>query len=839
MAVSAAVKYEVRWRITGTEQWSDIMDCSPVGEIVVEGLDRTKPYDFEVRAVSACGAKSDWGTSSNTVPSSAPPLAIASLTAQSLADGVHLAWDTSGVQPAGIEYSLERSSLPTSGFVERVRVRGTAYTDPETSGSVFYYRVRAVNYVEAYGAYSPVVSSNGVNVSAIGSTATTASSLATQVPIINPNFNATPAGYGWTADAGSNWVTDLSAVIAGGAAGAAKHVGTGSAVSGSYRNVGRAACVPGQVVKYQALIQAIGADGYCTPTISFQNASGTEITSAAGSLITGTTTTPVSFTAVAPAGTVKCVFQLTVAAHSAGTYLCDNLATNMQPASLDEVPDGPSFARTLANQLVNGTIPPPSVGDNICPNPSFELNSCGATLNSAYYSGRLCDNWVIGENAPGGGYGIIYTNGDTSRTQGGVNRLTLALPSGVSIPNGGQVYVGAWTDKQIPVTAGDTFYIYGYIFSDTAAAPPAGVNVSANIYLRYYSASGAYINQTGISYTGTDGSMASPLSGTSVVPSNASYAVVYCLLVAKNSSGAAVTSYGGWRVPSFDGITINKKTALETVGSGRTVGDQRNLLTRTVANIPALLPTSISYSYISGSTSSVPVSISVAAFTMLGGSYNVAYNAMSTSIVVPRPSTTTIYLYFDDPAQAGGTPTLIATTNKNDVYGGDGRVYVGGVVVTVVVSSPGSGTGGTGGSSGCVCTDQWLPGDVQAGDVGEGDAIEGTEGDLVTRSFCVDGARINLQPCWRLVTDSGASVSASESTPMTLPGGKLAMFPDMLGEMVAVRRGDHPAQWERVTHMRYLGIREVNQISIGGNCYWAGDQRSIYVSTHNTAILPK
>jgi hypothetical protein len=212
---------------------------------------------------------------------------------------------------------------------------------------------------------------------------------------------------------------------------------------------------------------------------------------------------------------------------------------------------------------------------------------------------------------------------------------------------------------------------------------------------------------------------------------------------------------------------------------------------------------------------------------------------MSTSVTGTNGAVVTYYLYLNDPGFAGGTQTLIATTNVADVYGGDGYVYIGGFSLTFPASGTGSGTPpGGGGGGGCVRCDQWLPTGKRAGDIHADDTIVGTDGGLLSSSYRVDAARINDQPCWQLVTESGASVTASDSTPMTLPGGALAMFPDMLGEQVAVLR-EGVATWERVTQMRYVGLAPVNQISIGGNCYWAGDVPDVYISTHNTGILPK
>ena len=175
MAVSAAAYYEVRWRVKGNDEaWSAPRRVSPVSEVVIEELDRNTQYEFEVRAVSNCGAKSIWVPSDYTVPGAVPPTSIDTLTAQSLADGVHLGWTSIATPAAGIESSIERSANGTTGWAERARVRSTAYTDPETSGATYYYRVRYVNFAGQFGAYSPVASSNGVNVGSIGTNAANA-----------------------------------------------------------------------------------------------------------------------------------------------------------------------------------------------------------------------------------------------------------------------------------------------------------------------------------------------------------------------------------------------------------------------------------------------------------------------------------------------------------------------------------------------------------------------------------------------------------------------------------------------------------------------------------------
>jgi hypothetical protein len=367
------------------------------------------------------------------------------------------------------------------------------------------------------------------------------------------------------------------------------------------------------------------------------------------------------------------------------------------------------------------------------------------------------------------------------------------------------------------VNPGDSIQVSGWAQSLNS--------VPVYITALFYNGSGAYI---GAVQAGTSAVAWTNITATGFAPAGTTTMQVSCL------TGPATGTYA---IGKFNEVSLMLND-LRVAGSGARVGDQRNLQTRTIGNIPARVPSVISYSAPSGSTSPVTVTFSLAAFTMQAGSYSVAYGAMSASMSVTRGTAYNVFFYFNDPDQAGGTPTLVATTNAGDVYGGDGFVYVGSLTFTIPTSGGSSGGGGGGGAGGCVDCGQYLPTGERAWDVVPGDVISGSVGGLDAQPFTVSGSRINDQPCWQLVTASGASVTASESTPMTLRDGSLAMFPDMLGEHVVVMDRDGATRWEQVTHMRYVGLRPVNQISIGGNCYFAGDARGTYVLTHNN-IMPK
>lgn len=168
MSNTATESYEVRWRKTAdsNSQFSTPVKVTAGGNLSVPGLERVTDYTFEARAISFCGAKSDWATQTFNIPGTPVPNPVTSLTAQTVADGVHLGWSYDfSVQDAGITFNIERSTSANGTFTSRAQTAATAYTDPETTGSTFYYRVSAVDWQGNVGAYSPVVSSQGVAVS--------------------------------------------------------------------------------------------------------------------------------------------------------------------------------------------------------------------------------------------------------------------------------------------------------------------------------------------------------------------------------------------------------------------------------------------------------------------------------------------------------------------------------------------------------------------------------------------------------------------------------------------------------------------------------------------------
>ena len=94
------------------------------------------------------------------------------------------------------------------------------------------------------------------------------------------------------------------------------------------------------------------------------------------------------------------------------------------------------------------------------------------------------------------------------------------------------------------------------------------------------------------------------------------------------------------------------------------------------------------------------------------------------------------------------------------------------------------------------------------------------------------------EPGWRIVTQSGVSLRCSASAPIPTPEG-LVLAPDLLGKQVAIRR-DHGSSpdgaqtaWETVESVQAIGDIEVQHITVGDRCFWAGEAAGAFILHHN------
>lgn len=292
-----------------------------------------------------------------------------------------------------------------------------------------------------------------------------------------------------------------------------------------------------------------------------------------------------------------------------------------------------------------------------------------------------------------------------------------------------------------------------------------------------------------------------------------------------------------------DGTTYKKVAAadvgtggalkLTQAGSGRKLGDARNLPNVVVFNLGSKFTGTVSYTSAAGTPATA--TISVTAGNAVSGSVTTSYNAMSVGVSGTGGTTVQFFLYVDDAPNAGGTQTLVATTTALTVYQGDGRLYIG----ECQVFFPAAGTGGGGGSGGggeCVAADAWVEtrhdGWVLARDVRPGMELRVLTDDRAsTRWEPCEAISVHTQPGWRLRSASGITCGVSESTPITLHDGRCIRVPEVAGHALPLFRDDQ-LMWE-ACWAEPIGPIEVARIVCNQCTYAAGDRPGFAIMTHN------
>lgn len=231
---------------------------------------------------------------------------------------------------------------------------------------------------------------------------------------------------------------------------------------------------------------------------------------------------------------------------------------------------------------------------------------------------------------------------------------------------------------------------------------------------------------------------------------------------------------------------------------------------------------------ISYSATPTSATISVTAGTFAMGSQQVSYSASSASVSGTGGTSTTFWLYYDDPGLTGGSKTLVASTAVVDTYNSDSRVLVG----SVTVAFPASGSSGGGGSGGydpeCVDYDTVLPDGRLVRDLQPGDLVECVDVRTGVRGmFPLLALGFGYANCYRVTTRHG-EVIQSDTTPMDMPDGSVVRTPDLAGCPVLHRTwGFEPAS------IQFVGMRRVCKPDLGDRMFFAGTHRRRCVATHN------
>jgi len=143
------------------------------------------------------------------------------------------------------------------------------------------------------------------------------------------------------------------------------------------------------------------------------------------------------------------------------------------------------------------------------------------------------------------------------------------------------------------------------------------------------------------------------------------------------------------------------------------------------------------------------------------------------------------------------------------------------------------------GSGGCVEVSSYLPSGVEAGDVAIGVTLElSDEKTLETGTGIISFSQRKQADGYRITTESGVSLVCSSTAPIPTREG-LVLTPNLLNLDVAIRidnAGTSLIRWDLVTNIEKIGKIEVQHITVGDKCFWAGERKGSYILHHNIKI---
>lgn len=143
--------------------------------------------------------------------------------------------------------------------------------------------------------------------------------------------------------------------------------------------------------------------------------------------------------------------------------------------------------------------------------------------------------------------------------------------------------------------------------------------------------------------------------------------------------------------------------------------------------------------------------------------------------------------------------------------------------------------------TGCVEVGSFLPCGRRAGDIKEGDEmILGDENTFELSTGIVSYSERKTVTGYEITTENDVSLVCSGSAPIPTRTGYV-LAPDLLGEKVPVYRVDQEQrlmQWENVVSVKNIGEIEIQHITVGNRCFWAGKKQGVYILHHNQKNQP-
>jgi hypothetical protein len=215
---------------------------------------------------------------------------------------------------------------------------------------------------------------------------------------------------------------------------------------------------------------------------------------------------------------------------------------------------------------------------------------------------------------------------------------------------------------------------------------------------------------------------------------------------------------------------------------------------------------------------------------ILGGQYTVVFFYPTQPAPTPVPAKTGVVtvgplIPVDPNAPAGPTNPIDAEGSADDFSSDFGSITESESAATVETQTPS-----------CVEIHSLLPDGRMAGDIKVGDVmILGDEETLEPRQGTVTYSARKSARGFRIVTRSGVSLVCSDTAPILTSEG-LVLAPDLLGKTIATlvdtAEGAQP-RWEAVEVVAEVGTIEIQHITVGDQCFWAGEQKGGYILHHN------
>ncbi len=139
----------------------------------------------------------------------------------------------------------------------------------------------------------------------------------------------------------------------------------------------------------------------------------------------------------------------------------------------------------------------------------------------------------------------------------------------------------------------------------------------------------------------------------------------------------------------------------------------------------------------------------------------------------------------------------------------------------------------------CVAVDSFLPDGSIAGDIAVGSVMELADNvSLLPATGVVSYSEKFTQASFRFTTVSGASLRCSSTAPIpTLDNGYMTPA-HLLGQQVAVKHVGGDTLWEEVVSVEDIGLIEVQHITVGNKCFWAGETTDAFILHHNDKVPP-